>query len=215
MADQLPLPQEIGDMIADMACTRRSNRGASNNLLLIVNTERGVDPESVEDRVVGWVLRGLSDPRFDCLKECGIQFPWRVVSSVRDKDTNAGCIVVAVRIGCDPGKWIGCNRDDTGLVVINESPPLPSAKADDVLEALPEEPACVKGVGVSAVSDMLMMELWADIVSTEPNTLDKKGRGEMVHPMWMRFSEGNWDTRREHSENFGWDGYRVMHRYAA
>ena len=214
MADQLPLPQEIAEMIDDMACTKRSNGGESNNILLIVSTNRDVDPESVEDDVVQWVLRGLSDPRFDCLKECDVQYPWHVVSTVKDDgrtSNDPGCIVVAVRIGQDMGKWFGCQKGEKGLIIVDESPPLPSAKADDVLEALPPEPAFLTGVGVSAVSDKLMMQLWADLVSTESNSFDKDGKGYMVHPMWMRFSDGDWQNIREQSCNFGWDGYMVVH----
>ena len=81
-----------------------------------------------------------------------------------------------------------------------------------MLEALPEEPACVKGVGVSAVSDKLMMELWADRVSEEPNSFDKNGKGYMVHPMWMREATGGgWVDIREQSFNFGWDGYMAAY----
>ena len=211
MAAQLPLPEEISEMIDDMACTKRSNGGQSNNLLLLVNTKDGVDPESVEGEVVQWVLRGLSYPRFDHLKDCGgRQYPWRVVSNVRDdghSNNEPGCIVVAIRIGQDVGKWVGCEHDDTGLIIIDESPPLPSAKADDILEALPPEPTCVTGVGVSAVSDKLMMELWADLISEDSNSFDRNGRGYMVHPMWMRFPGGDWNDVREQSFNFGWDGY--------
>jgi len=214
MADQLPLPQEIAEMIGDMACTKRSNGGESNNILLIVSTNPDVDPESVEDDVVQWVLRGLSDPRFDCLKECDRQYPWHVVSTVKDDvrtSNDPGCIVVAVRIGQDLGNWLECEMDEKGLIIVDESPPLPSAKADDVLEALPPEPAFLTGVGVSAVSDKLMMQLWADLVSTESNSFDKDGKGYMVHPMWMRFPDGGWQDIREQSCNFGWDGYMVVH----
>ena len=211
MTEQLPLPQEITEMIGEMVCTKRSNGGQSNNLVISVNTEQGVDPESVEDEVVQWVLRGLSDPRFDHLKEGdGHQYPWRVVSNVQNDGSGndePGCIVVAIRIGQDVGKWAGCELDDTGLIIINESPPLPSAKAGDILEALPPEPTCVTGVGVSAVSDKLMMELWADLISVESNTFDKNGKGFMVHPMWMRFTDDEWNNVREQSCNFGWDGY--------
>ena len=211
MAEQLPLPQEIAEMIDELVCTKRSNGGQSNNLLLFVSTKGDVDPESVEGGVVQWVLRGLSDPRFDHLK-CFDQYPWHVVSNVQD-DGNSNneppCIVVAVRIGIDSGKWLRCGRDDTGLIIIDEAPPLPSAKADDLLEALPPEPECVTGVGVSAVSDKLMMEVWADLISTQSNTFDKNGEGYMVHPMWMRLG-GEWNSIREQSCNFGWDGYATL-----
>ena len=211
MAEQLPLPQDITEMISEMACTKRSNGGKSNNLLLVVNTNDGIAPASVESDVVQWVLRGLSDPRFDHIKECGVQYPWYVVSNVKDdghSDYEPGCIVVAIRIGRDIGRWLRCEYDDTGLIISDEAPPLPSAKADDILEALPPEPECVTGVGVSAVSDKLMMELWADLISADSNTFDKNGKGYMVHPMWMRFPDDAWNDVREQSCNFGWDGYR-------
>lgn len=239
MTDQLPLPKEIVGVIDDMVCTKRSNGGESKNLLVMVNTARGVDPESVEKEVVQWVLRGLSDPRFDYLKDEMNQYQWKVVSTVKDdgsannesedesegegeggeegeegeeaaesQDNDQGCIAVAVHIFQNGDRWSECELDDTGLIVVDESPPLTKAKADDVLEALPTEPACVTGVGVSAVSDKLMMELWADLVSTESNTFDKNGMGYMVHPMWMRMHDGGWTTVREQSFNFGWDGYK-------
>lgn len=193
-------------MIDDMACTKRSNGGQSNNLLLFVKIKYGVDPDRVEDDVVQWVLRGLSDSRFDHLKELD---PVHVVSNVKDNAlcTEIGCIVVAVRIGQDVGRWLRCEHDETGLIIIDEAPPLPSAKADDILEALPPEPACVTGIGVSAVSDKLMMELWADLISLDSNSFDRNGRGYMVHPMWMRFPGRDWNVVPEQSCNFGWDGY--------
>ena len=210
MAAQLPLPEEISEMIDDMACTKRSNGGQSNNLLLLVNTKDGVNPESVEGEVVQWVLRGLSDPRFDYLKIWDSQYQWNVVSNVKNdghSSNDPGCIVVCIRIGQDMGRWYRCEHDASGLIIIDEAPPLPSAKADDILEALPHEPACVTGVGVSAVSDKLMMQLWADLISENSNSLDKNGKGYMVHPMWMRFPGGDWNDVREQSFNFGWDGY--------
>lgn len=220
MAAQLPLPEEISDMIGDMACTKRSNGGQSNNLLLLVNTKDGVDPESVEGEVVQWVLRGLSDPRFDYLKIYGWrQYQWNVVSNVKNdghssddpddghSSNDPGCIVVCIRIGQDMGRWHRCEYDATGLIIIDEAPPLPSAKADDILEALPPEPACVTGVGVSAVSDKLMMQVWADLISVHSDSFDKHGKGYMMHPMWMRFPDGGWNNIREQSFNFGWDGY--------
>ncbi len=210
MAAQLPLPEEISEIIDDMACTKRSNGEKSNNLLLLVNIKYGVDPDRVEGEVVQWVLCGLSDPRFDHLKGLGgYQYPWHVVSNVKDNalNTEIGCIVVAVRIGQDAGRWLRCKHDETGLIIIDEAPPLPSAKAKDILEALPPEPACVTGVGVSAVSDKLMMELWADLISEDSNSFDRNGEGYMVHPMWMRFPGGDWNNVREQSCNFGWNGY--------
>lgn len=214
MPKQLPLPQEDREMIGETTCTKRSNGGRSSNLALFVNIKYGVDPERVEHDVVQWVLRGLSDPRFDSVKRPDLEswqhvVPWHVVSNVYDNAlrTEIGCIVVAIRIDQDEGKWLGCERDNTGLIIIDESPPLPSAKADDILEALPPEPKCVTGVGVSAVSDKLMMELWADLISVDSIEFDRNGEGFKVHPMWMRIGGGDWIDRGELSCNFGWDGY--------
>jgi len=53
-----------------------------------------------------------------------------------------------------------------------------------------------------------MMTLWSEIISEEPDTLDGKGGGYMVHPMWMRFVDG-WNAVCEQSCRFGWNGYNL------
>ena len=70
-------------------------------------------------------------------------------------------------------------------------------------------PPCIVAVDISAVSDEFMMELWSEVISKEPNTLDVPGKGYMVHPMWQRYfgPEPFWNTVREQSYRFGWEGY--------
>jgi len=75
----------------------------------------------------------------------------------------------------------------------------------------------VNRIGVSAISSDVMMQWWAEMISTEPNHLDVAGKGYHVHPMWTKLQVGHrsntkwgsWVNVRETSFNFGWKGYEL------
>ena len=206
-------------MIVDAACKIRSNGKSSENLNIRIRTNRL--PSSRESDAVSWVLTCLEDSRLDYTMS-GIQYAWNVVSNILneletaiiDEDGFASDpeIVVAIRVGHarSPYMYHTCDEDD--LVVLDENPKNTKAVHADLFMLIARDvppPPFIVAVGISAVSDEFMMELWSEIISKEPNTLDAPGKGYMVHPMWQRYfgPEPFWNTVREQSYRFGWKGY--------
>ena len=214
------LPPELTEIIADVACKIRTNGKTSSNLRIVVRTQH--QPSSCEAEAVHWVLRCLEHTRLERHRDGWNQYVWRVVSNVvnelrapeHDGDaTRYPELVVAIRAGASRCPFHDHQSDDDGLVVMEENPPRPELEiAANVFREIARDvppPRFVTAVGVSAVSDEFMMKLWGDIISEEPDTLDGKGLGYMVHPMWMRMPDGGWATVREQSCIFGWEKYRV------
>ena len=215
------LPSELHGMIADAACKIRSNGKASNNLRLIVRTEQLASRS--QDEVVRWVRHCLEDKRLDSVRDGLGQYPWKVVSGIvndiDDVETltqdgealdypNYPEMVVAIHIASNRGP-LHHECDNDQLIVLDENPPPPKVDADTFMHITKDvpPPPSVTAVGISAVSDEFMMELWSEIIRPLPNTLDVGGEGYMVHSMWMRMPHGEWITVREQSFNFGWKGY--------
>lgn len=217
------LPPELTNMIADATCKIRTNGKTSSNLRIIIRTQHL--PSSCQDEAVQWVLRCLEDRRLEYATDEFGQYPWNVVSNVvNEKEApeheEDGYpldppiypeLVVAIRIGQarDALSHHGCDEDH--LVVLDENPPCPELQVNsDIFKEIVKDvppPLFITAVGISAVSDEFMMMLWSEIIAEEPNTLDGKGKGYMVHPMWMRFADHGWNDIREQSFNFGWKGY--------
>lgn len=226
MDGHVSLPPELIDMIADAACKVRTNGKTSSNLQIIIRTQHL--PSTCQSEAVRWVLRCLEDRRLEYAKdECG-QYPWKVVSNVVNetaspKHESDGCpldtpiypeLVVAIRMGQVRDAYSDHACDEDRLVVLDENPPTPELEVNaDIFKEIVKDvppPACITAVGVSAVSDEFMMSLWSEIISECPNTLDGKGEGYMVHPMWMRIGNpAEWASCREQSFNFGWKGYNA------
>lgn len=213
------LPPELTDMIADAACKVRTNGKSSSNLQIIIRTQHL--PSLCQDEAVGWVLRCLEDRLLEYTKDALGQYPWNVVSNVVNeeeapKHEEDGFplypeLVVAIRIGQVRDAYMGHARDEDHLVVLDENPPCPELEVDaDIFKEIVKDvppPPFITAVGISAVSDEFMMVLWSEIIAEEPNTLDGKGKGYMVHPMWRHFGDHGWHDVREQSFNFGWKGY--------
>ena len=217
------LPPELTDMIADAACKVRTNGKSSSNLRIIIRTQHL--PSLCQDEAVGWVLRCLEDRRLEYAKDGLGQYPWNVVSNVVNeeeapKHEEDGFpldtpiypeLVVAIRIGQVRDAYSCHACDEDHLVVLDENPPCPELEVNaDIFKEIVKDvppPPFITAVGISAVSDEFMMVLWSEIIAKEPDTLDGKGKGYMVHPMWMRFGDQGWNDVREQSFNFGWKGY--------
>jgi hypothetical protein len=219
------LPTELTNMISDAACKVRTNGKTSSNLRIIIRTQHL--PSSCQDEAVRWVLRCLEDRRLEYAKDEMGQYPWNVVSNVVNeidapKHEEDGHpleipvypeLVVAIRIGQvrDAISNHGCDEDQ--LVVLDENPPCTFEEVSaDVFKEIVKDvppPPFITAVGISAVSDEFMMALWKEIIAEEPDTLHGKGKGYMVHPMWMRIVDHGWYTVREQSYNFGWKGYNA------
>ena len=211
-------------MIADAACKVRTNGKSSSNLRVIIRTQHL--PSSCQEEAVRWVLRCLEDRRLEYAKDEIGQYPWKVVSNVVNEidapkyETDDGYkkevpdypeLVVAIRIGEVRDAYWHHDCDEDQLVVLDENPPCPELEVDaDIFKEIVKDvppPPFITAVGISAVSDEFMMALWSEIIAEEPNALDGKGEGYMVHPMWVRFGDQGWNDVREQSCNFGWKGY--------
>ena len=213
------LPPELTDMIADAACKVRTNGKSSSNLQIIIRTQHL--PSLCQNEAVGWVLRCLEDRRLEYAKDEIGQYPWKVVSNVVNeeeapREDEGGVIlypelVVAIRIGQVRDAYLHHACDKDALVVLDENPPCPELEVSaDIFKEIVKDvppPPFITAVGISAVSDDFMMALWSEIISEVPNTLDGKGKGYMVHPMWIRIPDAEWLDIREQSFNFGWKGY--------
>lgn len=213
------LPPELNDMIADAACKVRTNGKTASNLRIIIRTQHL--PSSCQSESVRWVLRCLEDSRLQYVTD-GHQYLWNVVSNVVNElqapkyqvelPPDYPELVVAIRVGQvrDPYSHHDCDEDH--LVVLDEHPPCRESEVSaDIFKEIVRDvplPSFITAVGISAVSDEFMMKLWSEIISEEPNTLDGKGEGYMVHPMWVRnHSDGGWSCVREQSCIFNWKGY--------
>jgi len=216
-ADTLPLPKDITNKIDEFVCKRLSNKKQSGNIVIRVNTAETA--EKCETEVVAWILECLSDKRFDNVTDDMEQFLWNIVVGTQHNDDDPeddgvlkNQLVVAIHL-MQHESWILYRQkmDDCELVTLDESPPIKELTADEVLHSLTFEPKCVNGIGVSAVSNNYMAELWEEIISKERNTMSGSGKGYMVHPMWQRFNENvGWQTIREKSFNFGWKNYHPV-----
>ena len=211
------LPDEVQAKIRDMACVVRSNGVTSSDLELVVRTD--ALPSSCIKEVEAWILRCLQHSRFDYVVDEIGQRPFHVVANIKKEieevktseyGTDYPEIVLAVHIGGYMSPYLSAERGEDGLVVTCENPECPHLmmNADDLKEVVQSvpPPAYVTAVGVSGVSEFFMTELWGDIISKDPDTMDVAGKGYMVHPMWQLHHHG-WVNLREQSCNFGWKNY--------
>jgi hypothetical protein len=152
------------------------------------------------------------------------QYNWHVLANVVTETVNVGAagdhedvsnfptLVFAIRVGEGrQSPFFRHARDTENLVVTNEHPVIQHKQVSgDVLATVFRDvpsPPCVQAVGVSGVSDEFMEDLWAEIISEEPQTFEGAGKGFMKHPMWIRLPCKSWVAVRESSYNFGWKGY--------
>lgn len=215
------LPVELMEKIEDTACKVRSNGATSSNLRILIRTDRL--PSSCQDEAVQWVLRCLEDRRLEYAKDEGGQYPWNVVSNVVNEEEAPKYeedefpldtpiypeLVVAIRVGHarHPFDYHGCDEDQ--LVVLDDNPPCPELEVNahtfkEIVRDVPPPPF-ITAVGISAVSDEFMMDLWKETIAEVPNTLD--GNGKVGLWMWIRMPDKEWLSIRERSFNFGWKGY--------
>ena len=200
------LPKELVMHITDMACIKKCNGNTpSNELILIFGLSENAT--TVHDTLLQWLFRCLdtiSDKVFD-----GHQYEWNIISQIRDNDyeddedaTIKNTIMVAIHL--TDSSYM--SYDDTEMTILPYRYN-PSLYPQEIMQCLINEPVFVNRIGVSAISSDVMMQWWAEMISTEPNSLDVAGKGYQVHPMWMKFPDGSWVDVREMSFNFGWKGY--------
>ena len=207
--------------IHNTECKKKCNGdAASHELILIFGlTENATN---VHDALLQWLFRCLdtiSDKVFDVC-----QYEWNIISQIIDNDFEdyeddeddtkvviKNTIVVAIHIS-DYSRMSYANT----IVPYAYSANI-TLRPTEIMDCLVNEPVFINNIGVSAVSSDVMMDWWAEIISTFPNSFDVAGKGYMIHPMWMKLNEelndayaakwGSWVGVREKSCNFEWKGY--------
>lgn len=214
MAHLLPVPPEIGQMIEDMACKRRSNGRTTNNVVLFVDIADDFPPLTIEGEVVEWVRESLTENEemFRALAPTRgpIAWPWHIVSNVQSKeDHGVNRVVVAIHLDSiqqlEPNGFQWCADE---LTIVAESPPKVLVSADDVLASLKPAPEFITAVGVSAISDELMMVIWHHVCSNDDDWC-MAGAGRGMHMQWVRVTY-EWEEYFEDADSFGWKGWEGM-----
>ena len=205
----------------DFACQKVHNATPSTNGLLIC-----LDVD-FDKKIGGDVKHSIEEWVYGCLdrahKAHDYEFDWHFVANVRhdqrqeedggDTDNDSGDsnnkqngLQVAVHFeSVDTYAW----------PLFNEA----RAKVypSDILLHFHTPPTCIRTVGISGVSMRCLRDEWAEMISTEPDSFDRPGKGYMTHPMYTlpgRMQDGTLGTcfsdacvRREMSFSFGWENY--------
>lgn len=219
MAANLPfgIPDDLREMIDDRVCKRRSNARTDNNIVIFADVEEGVPVLSVESEVVRWVRESLeeNDAKFVHLTTQGRMFPlwpWHLTSNAQTEEDDdpygRSRVVVAIHLGQQEIELNGFQWCADELTIVSECPPKITVSAADVLASLKPAPGCITAVGVSAISDELMMTIWHAICERDDGWC-LSGEGRHAHPCWMRMPE-MWMETQGLAEYFGWKGWDAM-----
>lgn len=216
MAANLPfaLPDDLREMIDDGVCKRRSNALTDNNIVIFADVKEGLNVTSVEIEVVRWVQQSLdeNDAKFMHLTTKGRQctlWPWHMTSNTQaEEEHGRSRVVVAIHLGQQEVELDGFQWCTDELTIVCECPPKITVSANDVLASLKTAPDCITAVGVSAVSDKLMMTIWRAICKGD-EAWCWPGDGRRAHPCWVRFPHA-WCEFPGLADSFGWKGWDAM-----
>lgn len=216
MAANLPfaLPDDLREMIDDRVCKRRTNARTDNNIVIFADVEEGVAVVSVECEVARWVRESLeeNDAKFAHLTTQGRMcplWPWHLTSNTQSEEQHGRSrVVVAIHLGQQENELNGFQWCTDELTIVCECPPKITVSADDVLASLKPAPDCITAVGVSAISDELMMTIWHAICERDDGWC-MPGEGRHAHPCWVRYSQ-IWQEFPGQADLFGWKGWDAM-----
>lgn len=222
------LPDDLIQGIKNMACARKCNgETSSNELILTFGLTKSAKLVQEDGTLLKWLLRCLdriSDYVFD-----GHRYHWNVITQVAFSNfdnSEPDCpssllnqIVVAVHLDDDRDNM--SYADDDLMLIPFQYDPTHKLTPQTILDCLIGEPIFVNRIGVSSVTSEVMMDWWADMISTNPSSMDEKGEGYMEHPMWIKLTDeqyggdtcgtyGTWISVREKSFGFGWRNYRQV-----
>lgn len=215
------LPQEISNEIEDMACRKRVNGTKTSNELILLFKLNETATDVNDALMLQWLFKCL-DTISDEVPD-GHQYKWNIISQIKDSDYKddgyiRNTIVVAIHISGD--SWMSFDNDGLTIPYTYTQSPSSLLLPQDIMDCLVQEPTFISEIGVSAVSSEVMMEWWEEMISTEPASFDIAGKGYMVHPMWIKYTEativtpslawGTWRSVREQSYRFGWNGYKLL-----
>ena len=215
-------------MIDERVCKRRSNARTDNNIVIFADVEDGVNAASVESEVVRWVRQSLeeNDAKFMHLttqrRACPLSawhfptqgracplWPWHLTSNTQAEEQHGQSrVVVAIHLGqqeCELNGFQWCTDE---LTIVSECPLKITVSADDILASLKTAPDCITAVGVSAISDELMLTIWRAICERDDGGC-MPGEGRRAHPCWVRPAH-LWMDLPDLADSFGWKGWDAM-----
>lgn len=191
----------------------------SNELIIVF--ELNETSINVYDKLMQWLFKSLdliSDRVYD-----GLDYNWNIISQILYNDyenenieDNNICIlntiIVLIHISDDRFKFL---FDDNQLTIPfnNISQQLFGFSPSEIINCLTPEPSFIKNIGISAVSSTVMMRWWKDLISIKPNFFCFVGKGNNIHPMWIKDKFnlnnnkfwGNWVCINEKSSTFEWN----------
>lgn len=211
---------------------RRSNNKEGTDFLIIVHLNETA--EDVSEQVSNWVINKCLDKIEHPIiystenhddednddennddenkDEPSTTFSWRIVSNIynndfeNEEDEIHNEIWFAVHFDNKQNILFEHKKDKEGLIIINEDIEPTVISSEFMLKHFTDEPDCVIGLGVSAVSCKFMKEIWYEIVS-EGKLVDGEAKGHLSHPMWIKKSDNQWEIKSEDSNTFGWSDY--------
>lgn len=97
-------------------------------------------------------------------------------------------------------------KDEHGLVIIDEEFKLPTINSEKIINCLNNEPDSIISIGVSGITSRFMKEIWFEIVS-DGQLMETESEGHLIHPMWIKNNDDTWKEMKENSNKFGWTNY--------
>jgi len=197
METKLPiLPEVLEDEIQKMACIKKSNGKEGNNFVIIIQ-ENAPQGQNKTKAIRKWLFSRLENIKHKAV--CGpgdIIRSWNVLIDTDDTEESEGRITVYIHTNFRDDKY-----DESGLIIKDENPPFIKMSSNYILEYMGNEPECVVGIGINAVSNEYMAKNWWE----QRDPLNQKNW--YFCPAFCTFKRCGDD-----SESFGWKNYPPVKR---
>ena len=211
-----------------------SNKKESNDFLIIIQTNETA--EDCYLRVTEWLIKDclnyLNDPiifnpnysndddftdketnkNIASNYDLDLKYSMRVVSGIYYNDYEDNNEEIhnelwfALHFDHQPKILFEHQKDEHGLIIINEEFKIPTISSEEILNILINEPDCIISVGVSGITSKFMKEIWFEIVS-EGQLMETEAEGHLIHLMWIKDNNDMWIVKKEDSNKFGWTNY--------
>lgn len=141
-----------------------------------------------------------------------LKYSMRIISGIYyndyedDKEEIHNELWFALHFDHQPKILFEHQKDEHGLVIINEEFKFPTISSEEILNSLINEPDCIISIGVSGITSRFMKEIWFEIVS-DGQLMETESEGHLIHPMWIKDNDDSWKVIKENSNKFGWTNY--------
>ena len=199
------LSEESNSNNENIACKKSMNGNKKSNELILIFEVNELATE-VHYSLMQWLFKCLdkiSDKVFNG------QYNWNIISQIKDndfEDEDRNCIVNSIMVAIHITFAFNCryNYQDSDYLTLpyNPSEPYMTLSPQDIMNCLIQEPVFIKNIGVSAVSSEVMKFWWGQMISPVENLFDIAGKGNNIHPMWIKYTDGDWHDIREQSDGF-------------